>query len=173
MKKKKSFPLPVSILLYIFLFLTLLIFTSVLWAVRTWSSLTMDEILFQITAPLQGTGGGMIASFIWHCAVPSAVIFILLCFFFRRSPAVRLTKSLRILLPVCLLAISIYILDTKMGLFSWIKNIRSDSDFIAENYVEPDNDLITMPEKKPQSCIYLPGIHGDNLLIKGIRRSLR
>ncbi len=154
MKKKKSFPLPVSILLYIFLFLTLLIFTSVLWAVRTWSSLTMDEILFQITAPLQGTGGGMIASFIWHCAVPSAVIFILLCFFFRRSPAVRLTKSLRILLPVCLLAISIYILDTKMGLFSWIKNIRSDSDFIAENYVEPDNDLITMPEKK-RNLVYI------------------
>ena len=37
-----------------------LIFFSEFWAFTTWAGLKMDEILYHLRAPLEGTGGGML-----------------------------------------------------------------------------------------------------------------
>ena len=41
-----------------------ILFFTVIWAFTTWAGLKMDEILFHLKTPLEGTGGGIIAHFV-------------------------------------------------------------------------------------------------------------
>ena len=46
-------------------FISLLIATSISWMFRTWTGLTMNELMFHIQSPIQGTDHGIIISYIF------------------------------------------------------------------------------------------------------------
>ena len=50
-----------------------LLFTA-LWVRRTWPKLSAGSIIFQLQSPLEGTGNGMIGTFILTSVVPSLII---------------------------------------------------------------------------------------------------
>ena len=58
-KQKKILRKVKVILQYVFIFLSLLIATTVAWVFRTWKGLTMEEVVFQIQAPTTGTDSGI------------------------------------------------------------------------------------------------------------------
>ena len=43
---------------------------SEIWAFTTWAGLKMDEIIFHLNAPLEGTGGGMLEKYVTRCLLP-------------------------------------------------------------------------------------------------------
>ena len=58
---------------------TLLAF-SAKWMFKTWTNLSMDELVFHLTAPLEGTNTDMIKDYCNECVVP--VVLILGCMIF-------------------------------------------------------------------------------------------
>ena len=65
----------------------LLIFGSLLlaflarWAFTTWSRLTMEEIIYELSSPLEGTGSNIIQSVFYFVLFPAvaAAILIVIC----------------------------------------------------------------------------------------------
>lgn len=54
-KFNKSFKALGIIAAVILAMLSVLLLMSIYWMFKTWNSLTMDELLFHLTAPLEGT----------------------------------------------------------------------------------------------------------------------
>ena len=68
----------VSIIIFsIFLFLSLMICTSVLWCNRTFGKVDMDQLLFTVLAPTTSTDHGIIISWILESLVFSLVIMVI------------------------------------------------------------------------------------------------
>ena len=63
MKRSRKRNIIIEGILVIFAFIAALLLLSAHWAFSNWSSLTVEEIYFQLTAPLAGTGNNMIAKY--------------------------------------------------------------------------------------------------------------
>ena len=135
------------------------------WAFTTWGDIDMDEIVFHLQNPLEGTGNGMIGDFLLKAALPTvlivAVYIILLIllgrFGLQSSPIIR-SRSARIrrLLFTCaVLAAAIVgaffvksMIWKRLDMDTWIKGRKTHSAFIAENYADPASVALTFPAKK-------------------------
>ena len=53
-----------TVLSVILMVAAVVICTSIRWMFDTWSNLTMDELVYHLTAPLEGTNGEMIAEYL-------------------------------------------------------------------------------------------------------------
>lgn len=62
--------------------LTTVICFSIKWMFDTWSNLTMDELVYHITAPLEGTNEGMIKEYLDFCIVPTVLVLIFVVILF-------------------------------------------------------------------------------------------
>lgn len=51
-------------------------FTSI-WAHKTFPNVKVDEILYQLNAPMEGTGGGIMEGFVHACIVPTIIVAVL------------------------------------------------------------------------------------------------
>ena len=51
-----------------------LLYFSIKWMFKTWTNLTMDELVYHLTAPLEGTNTDMIKDYCNECAVPVLLI---------------------------------------------------------------------------------------------------
>ena len=49
---------------------------------KTWTNLTMDELVYHMTAPLEGTNDGMIQEYLDVCAVPAILMLLLVVILF-------------------------------------------------------------------------------------------
>ena len=77
----KSYGLfPIVLTLVIFGFGLLVLFAW-LWAHRIWPGLTIDEMVFHLTAPVEGTGGGIFLSLFLQVFLPAAIIEACVVFF--------------------------------------------------------------------------------------------
>lgn len=54
--EKKAGRRAVAVFLPVLTFLTVLCGCAVVWTLSQWGGLTMDEIVYELTAPLEGTG---------------------------------------------------------------------------------------------------------------------
>ena len=134
------------------------LFFSEFWAFTTWAGLKMDEIIYHLRAPLEGTGGGMMEKYVSRCILPS--ILIMLCIFSmivhtRKAPKARGLFVKRTLVGASLaLVITLVVGTVKLDVINYVKNQMQDSTFIEDNYVDPQKTAITFPEKK-RNLIYI------------------
>ena len=61
----------------IFALVAPLLFFSARWMFQTWNHLTMDELIFHLNSPLEGTNIDMIKEYLLKCLLPSVVIFLI------------------------------------------------------------------------------------------------
>ena len=59
-----------------------LLYFSIKWMFKTWTNLTMDELVYHMTAPLEGTNDGMIQEYLDVCAVPAILMLLLVVILF-------------------------------------------------------------------------------------------
>ena len=57
--------------------LATVIYFSIQWMFNTWSNLTMDELMFHLTAPLDGTNEAMVEEYLSMCVAPAILVLIL------------------------------------------------------------------------------------------------
>ncbi|MBQ9277534.1 MAG: LTA synthase family protein [Lachnospiraceae bacterium] len=129
------------------------IFTA-LWVRRTWTKLSAGSIIFQLQNSLEGTGAGMVKTFILSAVVPAIITLItgILIFIFIKKRNLFLLLSN--VLGIGLFACSLLLLWNRIGLGNYIKYMHKSSTFIEDNYVSPDSVKITFPENK-RNVIYI------------------
>ena len=111
----------------------------------------MDELVYHLTAPLDGTNEGMIMEYLNTCVAPAILVLVLILILFI---AWRRKKKYYVVMGVGMiasLAVSIIVVRgawTKLDAGSYVKAQGEYSDFIDDYYVDPAEVEITFPEQK-------------------------
>lgn len=155
-KEKKHFLKKAGIVLEcIFIFLSLLVATTVAWVFRTWNGLTMEEMVFHLQAPTQGTDSNIIVSFLLTCLLVSAVLTVLIVILYRKMKWAKdiMLSSIAVLF-LAVAAFSVGYMWNRLDITAYAKNQNTESSFIEENYADPQSVQLTFPEKK-RNLIYI------------------
>ena len=146
-----------NILMVLFAALTILAGASTLWVFRTWPHLTMQELMFTIQSPVEGTNKEMILDYIVFC-IPVTVI--VMAALIAGLVITRMKKGYRIMaaavpaVSVLLLAGTVYTAWERLDIADYAANSGAVSSFIDENYVDPAGTELTFPEQK-RNLIYI------------------
>lgn len=138
--------------------LGLILYNLTRWVMKTWGLLSIDEIIFHLKVPLEGTNTEVIEEGIAAC-VPLALLVVLLSFIFVAGMRKKRRVSAICLLGTALLSVrcgwnAAYNLYLDLGVDTYLKNQKTESHFIQDNYVDPRNAQITFPQQK-RNLIYI------------------
>lgn len=148
---KRFFSAVLYIVTAILVFCVALIGFSSRWAFTTWGDIDMDEIIFHLQNPLEGTGGGMIGSFLLKGLLPAVLVtavFIILLLLILKGKG-RIICSLIFLVGVIVGAlITRSMIWERLNLGEWIEARINRTSFIEDNYADPGEVKLTFPEQK-------------------------
>ncbi len=159
MKKKHKIILVAGLVLSTILaLLASLLAFSAKWMFKTWTNLTMDELVYHLTAPLEGTNTDMIKDYCNECAVPA--ILILGCILFVIAANRKHAGILKKIAIVCFVGavavtgITVGVTWNGLDVSNYMKGQSTYSTFIDDNYIDPSSVNITFPEQK-RNLIYI------------------
>ena len=147
-----------TVLSVILMVAAVVICTSIRWMFDTWSNLTMDELVYHLTAPLEGTNGEMIAEYLSVCVAPAILIMLLAVILFvawhnkRRRYFVLMGGGVAVSLTVS--AVSVHGAWDKLDVGNYVADQGTYSTFIDDNYVDPADVALKFPEQK-RNLIYI------------------
>lgn len=137
------------------------------WLYETFEHLSMDEIIFHLKVPMQGTNTDIIATFmkqcLWKVILPSAIIALALIYPMVKDIKIiheihtserRKTILVSITISILILIISMDKILKTTDIKEYIKNQTHDSNFIAKEYVRPEKTKIEFQEEK-RNLIYI------------------
>ncbi len=156
-KERKRHPRVRTVLFILFLFIAIWLMASAHWAFTTWSNLEMSEIIYQLTAPLTGTGNNMISEYIGKCVVP-AVIAAAACglflFLIRKKYYYTFLTGIGMIVSLFIAGGTGIYAYNELDVGTYLENRGKDSTYIEENYADPSKVKLTFPEKK-RNLIYI------------------
>ena len=136
---------------------TLLCF-SIKWMFDTWTNLSMDELVYHLTAPLEGTNEGMIQEYLNLCAVPAILmlmlIAVLLLAYRKENLRYVIIVLASIVISIVASIIGVSITWNKLDVGDYVDGQSTYSTFIDDYYVDPADVSLTFPEKK-RNLIYI------------------
>ena len=157
----KSLKSVLSALFYVltalFVFLVSLIGFASRWAFVTWGDIDMDEIVFHLQQPLQGTGDGMIGDYLLKGLLPSVLVLAayLVVLILLKKRKRRLLYSCAFFAAGIAAAFLVRnMIWERLDMENWIAGRMSPSAFVEEHYADPKNVKVEFPEKK-RNLIYL------------------
>lgn len=131
---------------------------SIRWMFQTWSNLTMDELVYHLTAPLEGTNTDMIKDYLSNCVTPTILLLLLIIVFmiqFRKKKKIVYIVMSVIPFVLCVLAgISVKAAWDSLDVGNYTSNQGAYSSFVDDYYVDPRDTAITFPEQK-RNLIYI------------------
>lgn len=141
--------------------LAMLTFKGIFWMFKTWNHLTMDELVFHLKSPLEGTNEGMIKDFIYSCGIITIVTaailiaaMILLLVLCKRRWIFYLTCGVVLVISAVMIAYPLSYAWKTLGVESYKDNQGTYTSFIDDNYVDPADVTLSFPEKK-RNLIYI------------------
>ena len=147
----------ISVLVVMLAFFSSLVLFSVKWLLETWSELTVDEIIYHMIAPLQGTSTAMIKEYTFHCTVPASVItivLILILITYRKRKTYGYALTLAFAASFFTTGFTVVNAWDELDIGTYIVSQLEESEFIDENYRDPHNVKLEFPERK-RNLIYL------------------
>lgn len=153
MNRSKSKNAVLGIILSIVLFLLYLIGFSAIWCMLTWRHLKMDELVYELSAPLRGTGRGMLIRFFVFCIVPAAAAAFVSAVIFHKTKK-KPVRFGTVVIPVIFTVVCTSVFYVRLSVSAYLKNQKSYSRFIEDNYVDASDVRLTFPEKK-RNLIYI------------------
>lgn len=154
---KKERARGLTILAFILVIIASILLFLELWAFNTWTGLTMDEMIYHLSAPLQGTGNGIIVKGFLHTLIPTAVVALALWILVR---VIRKRKHFRrVMRAISLVGLAgiicaVSLAWVRLDLGTYLNNQLNASTFIEDNYVDPAKTKMTFPSKK-RNLIYI------------------
>ena len=138
--------------------LAILLACSTRWMFRTWTNLSMDELVYHLTAPLEGTNTDMIQDYCGKCAVP-AIIFLcaVIIIYAQKKNETVFTRRMTVaglVGAVVIIGATAGITWKKLDAGDYVKGQSTYSTFIDKNYVDPAEVNIEFPEQK-KNLIYI------------------
>lgn len=136
------------------------VFLSAKWMLKTWNGLTMDELMFHINSPVEGTNSDLIVSWIVSCGIATvvvAIVIIALYIILRKSPlAKRIETYVIFLVSAAMVTFTLLNVSDTLSVTDYVENKQTYSSFIDEHYVDPASVEISFPDQKRNLiCIYL------------------
>ena len=131
---------------------------SVTWMFKTWKYLTMDELVYQLNAPITGTNEDMILDYINFC-IPGTLIFLVLALLmiialYRRKKIYHISLAVLLIFSIGLSAYFLHVTWERLDVENYLKNQNTYSTFIDDNYVDAKDITIQFPETK-RNLIYI------------------
>ena len=157
-KDKKWLKITGAVCSFIIITVAVLICFSIKWMFDTWTNLSMEELVYHLTAPLEGTNEEMIWQYVRVCVVPTILIMAgisALVVFGRKKekPYWRVIAG-AVVISVLAQTCSVYGAWKKLHIGGYMANQGEVSTFIDDNYVDPRSVEITFPEQK-RNLIYI------------------
>ena len=137
--------------------LSVLLALSVRWMFATWTNLSMDELVYHLTAPLDGTNTDMIWDYVRVCAVPTILVIfflILILIAWRKKEKVHLFRGIINLVALVGIIVMLGYTWTELGVGDYLKDQNTESKFIEDDYVDPTDVEVVFPEQK-RNLIYI------------------
>lgn len=145
-------------LIVIFSTLCALICVSLVWMFRTWPYLTMQELMFQIRSPLEGTSQVMIEDYIIFCIPLTVIVFAAVVAGLvkarKRKKLYCVLAAGILLVSAAALSVAVYETWNRLDIGEYAENNSTYSDFIDKSYVDPSETALTFPEQK-RNLIYI------------------
>lgn len=128
------------------------------WGLDTWGLLSIDEIIFHLKVPLDGTNSDVVLDGINAC-VPLAVLVLFLSIFLIIGLRNKHGKCMIALFLVAVIACgsagrAAYEVYDELDVKEYLVSQKEESHFIEQNYVDPRTTKITFPDKK-RNLIYI------------------
>lgn len=130
---------------------------GVRWMFDTWNNLTMDELVFHLTAPLEGTNEEMVWQFLDVCVTPAVLVLLLVAILFivsRKKKRYYVVMGMGIVVPLIMSVHSVYAAWNQLDAGDYVKNQGTYSTFIDDYYVDPKDVEIVFPQQK-RNLIYI------------------
>ena len=146
-----------TVLAVILVFISTLIMFSVKWLLVTWSELTVDEIIYHIMAPLQGTSTAMLKEYTIHCTIPAilaALVVIGIFITYRKKKAYGYALIVSFIAAFFTTGFTVLDAWDDLDIGNYLVSQFEKSSFIDENYVNPRDVKLEFPERK-RNLIYL------------------
>ncbi len=137
--------------------LATVIYFSIQWMFNTWSNLTMDELMFHLTAPLDGTNEAMVEEYLSMCVAPAILVLILTVILFITWYKKKMYFVFMGVGMVASLAVSASVVQgawNKLDAGSYVEAQGTYSTFIDDNYVNPADVVLDFPQKQ-RNLIYI------------------
>lgn len=159
--KKKQSGIAIGIFTVFAVFLTtfaVLLIRASQWMLKTWTGLTMEELVYHLNTSLDGTNTDMIWDFIQYCVIISVIVclaMILICIVLKKYRVIyRVLLCSVIVLSVVGIGLSVRNVWETLDVSAYANNRNEYSTFIDDNYVDPRDVTLTFPEKK-RNLIYI------------------
>ena len=137
------------------------------WLYDTFGHLSMDEIIFHIKVPMEGTNTDIIWTFLkqclWKVIIPVVILSFVLIYPMVKDLKIihkihtserKRTVFVSVCISVVILIVSINNILKTTDIVQYIKNQNNDSKLIANEYVKPQETEIKFPEQK-RNLIYI------------------
>ena len=137
------------------------------WLYETFGHLSMDEIIFHLKVPMEGTNPDIIFTFmkqcLWKVIIPTVIIAFALIYPMVKDIKIiheihtserRRTVVVSLTISILILIVSINKIIETTDIKEYIENQTHDSNFIAKEYVKPEKTNIELPEEK-RNLIYI------------------
>ena len=154
--------------------LACVVFFTTIWFLINYDDIRLDQILYQMKAPAEGTPAAYTGRAVghvgtWSILLAAALWFAYMCVSGRvRKFAERFPRYLQytqgkvcaffrahyIRLSAWLLAAAVLFFCLALKVGSYLVTTSTPSDFIEENYVKPEQSLLEFPEQK-RNLIYI------------------
>ena len=146
------------IVLVLVVVLALLLTFSIHWMLKTWANLSMEELVYHLQVPLEGTNESMVTEYIKVALLPTILISLLIIVGMtltrKRKKTFRVLLFGSLVLAICVDGFSVYQAWEKLDISEYIANKMEDSVFIDTLYADPGTTKITFPVKK-RNLIYI------------------
>ena len=144
----------------VLLFLTAVIGFGSRWGLTKWGKIDIDEIIFQLQSPLEGTESGILNDYLLRGLLPAVlllIIYIIVQILLGKKKKARARLWFTVLCAIASLtgciAVSTYIWrELRIG--EWLLAQNSGADFVRDHYVDPAEVDLSFPEKK-RNLIYI------------------
>lgn len=158
---KKFGKVLLKILAVLLIFLVAMLAFAALWTMDTWQNNTMDQIMFHITSPVEGTSSDIIVGFVLKVLLPSiavtaaaVIVKLVLKKKEAKQKALRTANIVTAVVLAAFLGVSAFLFMNKYKVIEYFSTKSVNSDFIKDNYTDPEKTAITFPEKK-RNLIYI------------------
>lgn len=139
----------------IIMFISVLIVTSVIWGNRTFSVKTLNQIIFHLKVPMEGTDNGIYLDwFVWAVPISLGIVAVVDLIIFnihKLFKGKQIFKAIKkhfvkfgIVCIVCSLVFTIYNYD----IYGYINNMIQDTDLYEKYYVDPRTANISFENGK-------------------------
>lgn len=159
-------------LLILLIFINIVLYFGLKWTIENVGLVSIDEVIFHIKMPLEGTSHDMIKDVMFHYVIPAlfVLIFIIVVIVYKQKNKVEfkikifkkncivtlneMIKKILFIVNIFVLAMQLLDINNKFKVLDYLKFQRQKSPFIEDNYVDPKEIKISFPDEK-RNLIYI------------------